>query len=65
MRGESRRSARTALEYVTTGVLLRRLERGGGAAALLAARYTHVVVDEVHERSLDVDLLLAVLRGAQ
>ncbi|KAH8081012.1 ATP-dependent RNA helicase [Aureococcus anophagefferens] len=58
VRGESRRR-RDALEYVTTGALLRRLQEPGALA-----RYTHVVVDEVHERSSDVDLLLLVLKRA-
>ncbi|KAH8053524.1 ATP-dependent RNA helicase [Aureococcus anophagefferens] len=59
VRGESRRRGETPLEYVTTGALLRRLQEPGALA-----RYTHVVVDEVHERSSDVDLLLLVLKRA-
>ena len=55
MRGERRRSDRTAVEYVTTGLLLRRLREGLGGV-------THVVVDEVHERSVDTDLVLLWLK---
>lgn len=55
VRGESRVSAGTRLRFVTTGIALRLLREG----ALQAAR--HVVLDELHERSLDLDLLLAFL----
>ena len=64
VRGEARARADTALTFLTTGLLLRRLEgaRGGVAAGL--AGLTHVIVDEVHERSVETDLLLLVLRRA-
>ncbi|MGP9694253.1 ATP-dependent helicase HrpB [Brachybacterium sp. AOP25-B2-12] len=60
VRGERRISASTRIEVLTPGVLLRRLLRdpvleGAGA----------VVLDEVHERSLDVDLLLGMLADAR
>ena len=60
VRLESRRSADTRLLFCTTGVLLRRLQDPTGGLGGL----THVVVDEVHERSLDGDFLLIVLREA-
>lgn len=65
IRGESRRSRDTRITFVTTGVLLRRLQTSGGKvedviAAL--ADVSHVVIDEVHERSLDTDFLLNLLR---
>ncbi len=41
----------------TTGVLLRRL-----IGDPLLAMTTHVLVDEVHERSLDSDFLLVLLK---
>lgn len=41
----------------TTGVLLRRLIGDPSLAGT-----THVVVDEVHERSLDSDFLLVLLK---
>ena len=59
IRGESRCSARTCLTFVTTGVILRQLEDDP-----LLERVTHLIVDEVHERSVDTDLLLLVLRRA-
>jgi len=66
IRGESKqRKGSTKITFVTTGVLLRRLQTSGGrvedvVAAL--ADVSHVVIDEVHERSLDTDFLLALLR---
>lgn len=66
IRGESRmKSGVTKITFVTTGVLLRRLQTGGGPDGNVAsslADITHVIVDEVHERSLDTDFLLALLR---
>ncbi|GGO75674.1 ATP-dependent helicase HrpB [Nocardioides deserti] len=56
VRGERRSSPATRVEMVTTGVLLRRLQRDPDLPGVAA-----VVVDEVHERALDADLLLALL----
>ncbi|MGC5166382.1 ATP-dependent helicase HrpB [Luteimicrobium sp. DT211] len=56
VRGESRTSARTRVEVVTTGTLVRRLQRDPELAGVRA-----VVLDEVHERHLDDDLALALL----
>jgi ATP-dependent RNA helicase DHX57 len=57
VRLDARASRRTRLLFCTTGVLLRRLLGDPGLAGT-----THVVVDEVHERSADSDLLLLLLR---
>ena len=54
MRGERRVSAQTRIEVVTTGLLVRRLQRDPELAGVDA-----VVIDEVHERQLDTDLALA------
>ena len=56
IRLESKRS-RPRVLFCTTGVLLRRLHADGGLKGV-----SHVIVDEVHERSLDGDFLLIVLR---
>ncbi|WP_197024727.1 ATP-dependent helicase HrpB [Cellulomonas sp. KRMCY2] len=56
VRGESRTSADTRIEMVTTGVLLRRLQRDPELPGVHA-----VVLDECHERHLDADLALALL----
>ncbi|MCJ1275160.1 hypothetical protein MMC21_002960 [Puttea exsequens] len=66
IRGEAKQTpGKTKITFVTTGVLLRRLQTSGGSnddvvAAL--ADVSHVVVDEVHERSLDTDFLLILLK---
>src|SRR5699024_510289 len=57
IRGQARSSARTRIEFVTTGVLLARLLRDPGLAGVRA-----VVLDEVHERQLDTDLAVAMCR---
>jgi hypothetical protein len=49
----------TRLLFCTTGVLLQRLRSDPTLREL-----SHVVIDEVHERSLDSDFLLIVLRDA-
>lgn len=56
VRGESRTSAATRIEFVTAGLLLRRLLADPGLEGTAA-----VVLDEVHERGLDTDLLLGLL----
>ncbi|KAE8146345.1 P-loop containing nucleoside triphosphate hydrolase protein [Aspergillus avenaceus] len=66
IRGDSKiKSGSTKITFVTTGVLLRRIQSGSGSDGNVAsslADVTHIVVDEVHERSLDTDFLLALLR---
>uniref|UniRef100_A0A8C4H6A0 Putative ATP-dependent RNA helicase DHX57 n=1 Tax=Dicentrarchus labrax TaxID=13489 RepID=A0A8C4H6A0_DICLA len=57
IRLETVRTSATRLLYCTTGVLLRRLE---GEADLKGI--THVIVDEVHERTEESDFLLLVLK---
>jgi len=57
IRLEAVRSAKTRVCFMTTGVLLRRLSEDP-----LLAGVSHVIVDEVHERSLDSDFLLVLLR---
>lgn len=53
----AKRSANTRLVFCTTGVLLRRLQGDPTLDGL-----THVLVDEVHERSVETDFLLLLLR---
>ncbi|KAI9736185.1 MAG: hypothetical protein M1834_001070 [Cirrosporium novae-zelandiae] len=66
IRGESKfKPGVTKISFVTTGVLLRRLQNSRDPnhdAASALADVTHVVVDEVHERSLDTDFLLILMR---
>ncbi len=60
VRFERRVSAKTEIIYATTGVLLRELLSTPGAA--LPSHIHAVIVDEVHERSVETDLLLALLQ---
>ncbi|KAI9801578.1 MAG: hypothetical protein M1825_003257 [Sarcosagium campestre] len=66
IRGESKQTfGTTMITFVTTGVLLRKLQTSGGSSADIVAALadiSHVVIDEVHERSLDTDFLLVLLR---
>ncbi|XP_070180183.1 putative ATP-dependent RNA helicase DHX57 [Littorina saxatilis] len=57
IRLESVQSAATRLLFCTTGIILRRLEGDP-----LLSDVTHIIVDEVHERSEDSDFLLMILR---
>jgi HrpA-like RNA helicase len=60
IRGENKSNPSTRLLFCTTGIILRRLQETQGTA-LHNAGISHLVLDEVHERSLDSDLLLALL----
>ncbi|WP_205754482.1 ATP-dependent helicase HrpB [Arthrobacter sp. CAU 1506] len=56
VRGERRAGAQTLVEFVTPGILLRRLLADPGLEGTDA-----VILDEVHERGLETDLLLGML----
>jgi len=56
VRGERQVSASTRIEFVTAGVLLRRMLDDPGLDGIDA-----VVIDEVHERALETDLLIGLL----
>lgn len=66
IRGESaRRPGVTKITFMTTGVLLRQLQTSGPTpddVVASLADVSHIFLDEVHERSLDTDFLLALLR---
>lgn len=56
-----------SITFCTTGIFLKRMQSSLGANAnpdSVAAmdEVTHIVVDEVHERDIDTDLLLVVLK---
>ncbi|XP_055647498.1 ATP-dependent RNA helicase DHX29 isoform X2 [Falco peregrinus] len=57
IRMESRTGEATRLLYCTTGVLLRKLQEDGHLSSI-----SHVIVDEVHERSVQSDFLLVILK---
>ncbi|MBW0460887.1 hypothetical protein O181_000602 [Austropuccinia psidii MF-1] len=57
IRFENKVSVTTRLIYATTGVVLRMLENGSDLENI-----THLIIDEVHERSIDSDFLLIALK---
>lgn len=57
IRLESNTSKETRLIYATTGIVMRMLEGSNDLKDI-----THIVLDEVHERTIDSDFLLIVLR---
>lgn len=50
----------TKLNFMTGGILLRKMQ-----GDLKLSEYSAVMVDEVHERSLDIDLILGLLQETQ
>jgi ATP-dependent RNA helicase DHX29 len=57
IRLESNTTKETRLVYATTGIVMRMLEGSNDLGEI-----THIVLDEVHERTIDSDFLLIVLR---
>lgn len=57
IRLEANVSKETRLVYATTGIVMRMLESSNDLSEV-----THIVLDEVHERSIDSDFLLIVLK---
>ncbi|KDP36104.1 hypothetical protein JCGZ_08748 [Jatropha curcas] len=57
IRLEEKRSAETRLLFCTTGVLLRQLIQDPELTGV-----THLLVDEIHERGMNEDFLLIILR---
>ncbi|OWM79027.1 hypothetical protein CDL15_Pgr003198 [Punica granatum] len=57
IRLESKHSAETRLLFCTTGVLLRRLAQEPELTGV-----SHLLVDEIHERGMNEDFLLIILR---
>ncbi|KAF9229432.1 P-loop containing nucleoside triphosphate hydrolase protein [Gyrodon lividus] len=65
IRLESNTTKNTRLTYVTNGIALRMLEGGSGRGGQGTAfdEITHIIIDEVHERSIESDFLLVVLKS--
>ena len=57
IRMETKRSAKTKILFCTTGVVLRWLQNDP-----YLTKFSHIIVDEVHERAVDSDFLLLLLR---
>lgn len=51
-------SKTTKVLYCTTGILLQKLIK-----AKSLSEFTHIILDEVHERSLEMDFLLLVIKS--
>ncbi|KAK6365226.1 hypothetical protein LTS17_011459 [Exophiala oligosperma] len=60
IRLESKTSSSTRITYATTGVLLRMLEESPNLDEL-----DYLILDEVHERTMDLDLLFIALQKLQ
>ena len=58
IRLETQTSSSTRLIYATTGIVLRMLESPEGFTDV-----SHIIIDEVHERSIETDFLLIVLQS--
>ncbi|TPX65487.1 hypothetical protein SpCBS45565_g05139 [Spizellomyces sp. 'palustris'] len=57
IRGETVRSTDTRLMFCTTGILLRMIQSDPMLSGI-----SHLIVDEVHERGVDSDFLLIIVR---
>lgn len=55
---ESRSSPETRVMFMTTGIFLMRLVNNPDSLQ----KYTHIIMDEVHERDLDIDFSLVVIK---
>lgn len=60
IRFDDRSSYKTKIKYATDGVLLREISNDH-----MLSRYSVVILDEAHERSLQTDLLMGLLRRLQ
>ncbi|KAJ9118123.1 hypothetical protein QFC22_004024 [Naganishia vaughanmartiniae] len=65
IRLENKIGRNTRLAFVTNGIALRMLENSAGSEGQAGSfdEVTHIVVDEVHERSIDSDFLMIVLKS--
>ncbi|KAE9417757.1 hypothetical protein Angca_008420, partial [Angiostrongylus cantonensis] len=54
---ETMKSKRTQMLFLTEGLLLRQMEKDS-----LLQQYNVIILDEIHERHLNIDLLLGLLR---
>lgn len=57
IRLESKTTRETRLVYATTGIVMRMIEGSNDLSDI-----THLIIDEVHERTIDSDFLLIILK---
>ncbi|CAK9438972.1 uncharacterized protein LODBEIA_P31960 [Lodderomyces beijingensis] len=65
IRGESKVNSQTRITFLTTGILLRMLQqsfKNKDDSDKIFAKVGYIFIDEVHERSVDSDFLLIILR---
>ncbi|KAG0677570.1 hypothetical protein C6P42_000829 [Pichia californica] len=65
IRGENKTSNQTRISFVTTGVMLRMIQSVFGKDKLNDSFFKnlgYIFIDEVHERSIDSDFLLIILK---
>ena len=60
VRFDENTSSSTQIKYMTDGMLLRE-----AMSDRYLRQYSYVIVDEVHERTLNTDVLLGILKAAQ
>lgn len=60
IRLETRVGPKTYMTFCTNGVLLRKLTLSSAAASL--EEFTHIIIDEIHERDRFADFLLIILK---
>ncbi|ODQ82904.1 hypothetical protein BABINDRAFT_178978 [Babjeviella inositovora NRRL Y-12698] len=65
IRGENKTNTNTRITFVTTGVLLRMIQGmlSGKSSGSFFDRIGYIFIDEVHERSIDSDFLLIILKS--
>ena len=59
IRFKSKRSAKTRLLYATDGIFINEIINNGG---LVNCNYDLIIIDEAHERTINIDILLSYLR---
>lgn len=66
IRGENKTGPKTRISFVTTGVLLRMIQsifgKGAEESDSFFQNLGYIFIDEVHERSIDGDFLLIILK---
>jgi ATP-dependent RNA helicase TDRD9 len=55
---QKEKSPRTKITFMTTGIFLMRLVNNPASLK----KYSHLIMDEVHERDLDIDFSMVVVK---